>query len=188
MLPPSEGNAEESRILGEPFEPVVVRIQRGLEPALGESLSGTIDQRLGSEFLREPLQLTEGGRPLLEINEMYADPALREEAERLASIGILFCAEDLDFQAGDAWVVVGGERLAIGETRRSKDAWRGTRAVTLRRGGGGSSCAELGRHHLEVESFLTDAEIVVEQCEDHGGERVDEQMHDVGGEVGKRRA
>ena len=72
MLPPSEGNAEESRILGEPFEPVVVRIQRGLEPALGESLSGTIDQRLGSEFLREPLQLTEGGRPLLEINEMYA--------------------------------------------------------------------------------------------------------------------
>jgi len=53
---------------------------------------------LGPEFLREPFELAERRRALLEVNEMHADRRSEKKRSALRVVGVFFCAEDLEFQ------------------------------------------------------------------------------------------
>src|SRR5690606_18684114 len=90
-----QGDTEEERLLGELFEPAIVRVVRVPEPELGEALRLPGDQRVDAELLRQSPQLAGRGRAPGQIDEVRPDPSLREEAERLPRVGAFPDAEDL---------------------------------------------------------------------------------------------
>src|SRR2546430_14738551 len=61
-----------------------------------------IDQRRGAETLGEPAELAARGRTLLHVDEVHRDPALLEEALRLARLLTVGETEDLDPDHGIA--------------------------------------------------------------------------------------
>src|SRR5688572_12745395 len=97
MLPANEWNSQQQWLQTQLVEPALVAHARGAEPQVRVSLRITIDQGRDAKFLREALQLARRRGALVQINEVSLDPPLSEKAQRLARVGALLHAEDLNF-------------------------------------------------------------------------------------------
>ena len=97
MLVSHERHPQQQRLVDELLQPALVGEPGVRESEIGEGTRLAIDERADAELLREATQLAGRRGPLHEIHEMDLDPALGEEALRLARVGALLHAEDLDF-------------------------------------------------------------------------------------------
>lgn len=92
-----EWHLQQHRIVGELLEPPLVAEVGVCKAKFLKAPGVAIDEFEDTEFLREPLQFTEGSGSLGQVDEMRLYLALGEEAERLPSIRAFLDAEDLDF-------------------------------------------------------------------------------------------
>ncbi len=100
LLEAHERHAKEERVVHQLLEPSLIGEPRVLEPRIEVGARFAVDQRVDPELLDEATQLPRRCRTLGEIDEVRPDASLGEETERLARVGALFHAEDLDFHAG----------------------------------------------------------------------------------------
>src|SRR5215470_4103947 len=87
--------AEQARLGQRALEQPLGRVKRDAKPERLVARALAIDQRAGAVFLGEASQLAARRRALLEIDEVHGDPALLEEALRLARVLAVGEAEDL---------------------------------------------------------------------------------------------
>ena len=94
----SESNerlAEHPRFFGQPLQPPVIGMHRSLQPEVKEPSGLAVDQAGHPETFREATQFAQCWCPLLEVDEMGHDAALRKEPERLTSVCTLPGPKDL---------------------------------------------------------------------------------------------
>src|SRR5690242_7530086 len=96
MLLPHERHRQEQRLLRQLLQPSLVRVAGMLQAERLVACGRDVDERAHAELLREPLELAERCGALGEIHEVRLDAALGEETERLAGVGTLSRAEDLN--------------------------------------------------------------------------------------------
>ena len=96
LLEADQGNPQQQRILHQSFEPALRGMPAGVEAQLSEATPAAVEERFNPEFLHEAGQLSGGGGPLQQVNEMDLDPAFRKEPERGAGVGAFFDAENLN--------------------------------------------------------------------------------------------
>jgi hypothetical protein len=89
---------EQERLLGEDVQPAVGAVERGVEAERAQALGAPVEDGVDAVTIHEAPELPLRRRPLLQVDEVRPDPALREEAERLARVGVVADPEDLDFQ------------------------------------------------------------------------------------------
>src|SRR5690606_12964401 len=97
LLHPHHGQAQQQRLVGEDLEPPLIPIACRAKAELGKSLRLTIKQGCHAELLRKTPQLPERSSPLVEVDEVGPDPALRKKAQRLPRLCAFFRAEYLNF-------------------------------------------------------------------------------------------
>ena len=96
VLLPHERHLEHQRLVDEQLEPAVIGHARVAQPAIDKALRALIDKRAHPELLRKPAQLTERCGALREIDEVRLHAPLREKAQCLARLRILFYSENLN--------------------------------------------------------------------------------------------
>ena len=93
--------SQEERLFGQLLEPAVVGVVGVPEPELARTACDSRSiECVDAEFLCEAAQLAGGGGTHVQVDEVGLDAPLGEEAQRLAGIGALLRAEDLNFHGG----------------------------------------------------------------------------------------
>jgi len=94
------------RFVAGDLNPPILTVVGGVQPECSESLGRPVYELLFSEFLKETPELSLRRIPLLEIHEVDLDSALLEEAFRLAHVGVVLDAENLDIHADEDSVLI----------------------------------------------------------------------------------
>lgn len=81
----------------QPINPTTRAHVRVAQPEFVVAFRRRVHQRFNAESLNEALQLTVGYCSFREVNEMRANPTLREKAERFAGVRAFLDPENLDF-------------------------------------------------------------------------------------------
>src|SRR2546430_5680840 len=102
LAAPDERRPEEARLDERLLDEALGRVAGNTEAERLERGTLAIDQRRGAETLGEPAELAARGRTLLHVDEVHRDPALLEEALRLARLLTVGETEDLDLDHGIA--------------------------------------------------------------------------------------
>lgn len=97
MLTSHQRHSKQQRLVGKLAEPPLVRELRIPQSKVEKTAGLTIDERLRSELLGEPLELAGGSGSFHQIDEMRSHASLGEEAQGLPRVGAFLDSEDLNF-------------------------------------------------------------------------------------------